>query len=969
MNSGREGTTMRPSTTAAQRVRCGEQNASARIWLCLVLLLAFAATLNAQTPVNPTTNTILFSGQANQDPQDHNTNPLAGIVMQGTAISQITGRPVRHLWVADTFASICRMDPEIDAAGPWHMNMNSCYFFVNSGGAAIPVGGQFAYDPGRKFLYFADNNGASQGVIRIGFDPSGDTGEGAVDASTAFTLGGGAAGRKATFLGGTGCPLPTTGTQPNGAALSPLGDLYVGFLDSGDILRFNSPATATETGFGTCAQFVQKVAVSPDGALTNGLAWIGHDLWAGDGNSPFFIPNADTTCLVPPRDVCTTANGTVTATLAAVGATAALEGDQVYPNTNGNNLYFGVGSQIAWIGNVAGGAANQTFTLTYINDPAPDPPLAAVSGLAVDGTDPANLVVYSAEDPAVAVVPPLLGQARWWQTTQTSAAPDVPGTPLDVVAVAGNSQITLSWSPAQVAQPVTSYTVRNSFISLGAPLADITVNPAPGQAFPPTSIVIPGLINGVQYAFEVSASNGNGSSAFSVQSNIAQPPGFGVPSAPTGATAVAGDTQAVVSWTVSSSNGGSPITSYTVTVIAAGVPTGVTVTVPPPAFGSNTGSTLIGGLTNGTSYTFTVHATNIAGDSAESAQSNAIIPSAANLPVVSVSMSGPTSVTATPAQLTYTLTVTNPSSFPVSNISVVNNLSTVPASISTVSRSASGVVTVTTSSPTSFAINQQVVIAGVSDASFNGTFTITDTPTTTTFTYAQAGAVASSASGTATLLPLAYIVSATTAQASCSAGGPGVASFTCAVGNMDPGAVVRIPFIVQMQNQTITNSATVSGTDAAGTPLVNQTASVTTAAPAPPPPNNGVITDLQVGGSAVKGSAPLNTADTYNFQVKDNKPVAAPNVVFTDTLPSTLAFSSASTTLGVCTGPAVGTLGGKVTCNIPSLGGAGAPNQFTVTINVVVKAKGTILNTGSVTFDGSDTNPANNSSTVKITGQ
>src|SRR6478752_8581947 len=200
MNSGREGTTMRPSTTAAQRVRCGGQNASARIWLCLMLLLAFAATLNAQTPVNPTTNTILFSGQANQDPQDHNTNPLAGIVMQGTATSQITGRPVRHLWVADTFASICRMDPEIDAPGPWHMNMNSCYFFVNSGGAAIPVGGQFAYDPGKKFLYFADNNGASQGVIRIGFDPSGDTGEGALDASTAFTLGGGAVGRKATFL-------------------------------------------------------------------------------------------------------------------------------------------------------------------------------------------------------------------------------------------------------------------------------------------------------------------------------------------------------------------------------------------------------------------------------------------------------------------------------------------------------------------------------------------------------------------------------------------------------------------------------------------------------------------------------------------------------------------------------------------------------------------------------------------------
>ena len=52
---------------------------------------------------------------------------------------------------------------------------------------------------------------------------------------------------------------------------------------------------------------------------------------------------------------------------------------------------------------------------------------------------------------------------------------------------------------------------------------------------------------------------GAGTSAFSAQSNTITPPGIGVPSAPTGATAVAGDTQAFVTWTVSSSNGGSPI--------------------------------------------------------------------------------------------------------------------------------------------------------------------------------------------------------------------------------------------------------------------------------------------------------------------------------------------------------------------------------------------------------------------------
>jgi uncharacterized repeat protein (TIGR01451 family) len=921
--------------------------------------------LNAQTTVNPTTNTIVFSGSANQDPQDHNTNPLAGIIMQGTAISDFTGRPVRHLWVGDTFASICRMDPEIDAPGPWHMNMASCYFFVNSGGAAIPVGGQFAYDPGRKFLYFADNNGASQGVIRIGFDPAADSGHGALDPSTVFALGGGASGRKATFLGGTGCPLPTTGTQPSGAALSPLGDLYVGFLDSGDIVRFNSPGTATDDGFESCTQFVQKVAASPDGATTVGLAWIGHDLWSADGTSPFVIANADTSCLVPPFDVCTTANGKVTPTLAQIAAPAVLEGDQRYPATNGNNLYFGVGSQIAWVGNVAGGPAGQTLTLTYINDPNPDPPLAAVSGLGVDGTDPANLVVYSAEDPAAAVVPPILGQARWWQTTQTSATPDVPGTPQHVVAVAGNAQITLSWSPAQAAQPVTSYTVRNSFISSGSPLADITVNPAPGSSFPPTSILIPGLTNGVSYAFEVAANNDNGSSPFSDQGNTVTPPGVVAPSAPTSVTAQAGDTEALVSWIVSASNGGSPITSYTVSIIANGVPTGVTVTVPPPKFGLNTDSTLIGGLTNGTSYTFTVHATNIAGDSTESALSNAVIPSAANLPTVSVSISGPGSVSATPAQLTYTITVTNTSNFPA-NVSVASTLSTAPSNIASISRSASGVVTVTLSAPASFAFNNQVAIAGVADASFNGTFVITNTPSNTSFTYSQAGPVATSGSGTATILPVANVVAVSGGIATCSAGGPSVVTFSCNVGTMNPGAVVRIPFTVQMtQDQAITNSATVNGTDDAGTALASSSASLRTDPPPPPPNNTGVTTDLAVTGKADHGSGNVGSANGYTWVVS-NKGADAPNVIFRQTIPSGLRFTAVSTSLGSCTGPAVNSLGGTVTCTAATLPNAGT---ITIVVKVSIAAKGTWNSTGTVSFDGIEAKPGNESFTVAIKGQ
>src|SRR2546426_2694815 len=63
---------------------------------------------------------------------------------------------------------------------------------------------------------------------------------------------------------------------------------------------------------------------------------------------------------------------------------------------------------------------------------------------------------------------------------------------------------------------------------------------------------------------------------------------------------------------------------------------------------------------------------------------------------------------------------------------------------------ANNVVTITTTAAHNLLTGQPVTISGVTDASFNGTFTIASVPSATTFTFSQAGTNASSGNGTVT---------------------------------------------------------------------------------------------------------------------------------------------------------------------------------------------------------------------------
>jgi len=99
------------------------------------------------------------------------------------------------------------------------------------------------------------------------------------------------------------------------------------------------------------------------------------------------------------------------------------------------------------------------------------------------------------------------------------------------------------------------------------------------------------------------------------------------PSAPTGVGGVPGDGDVIVSW-AAPNDGGSAITSYTVTPFIGGAAQA------PYTFDSPDVTQVVGGLSNGTAYTFTVSATNGVGAGPPSAPSDPATPIASSLSII-----------------------------------------------------------------------------------------------------------------------------------------------------------------------------------------------------------------------------------------------------------------------------------------------------------------------------------------------
>lgn len=190
---------------------------------------------------------------------------------------------------------------------------------------------------------------------------------------------------------------------------------------------------------------------------------------------------------------------------------------------------------------------------------------------------------------------------------RTAGAPATPTTP---AATPGANSITFSWAPvADNGSAIDNYVLTQASSATGP----FSLSSGSCRGTTSLTCTITGLQNGSSYYFKLHAHNANGWSEPSAVTMAVVP--RTVPGAPTEVSGSPGNNSATVSWLAPGSDGGSPVTSYTV----SSSPGGFSCT-------TSTRTCTVTGLTNGNAYTFTVSATNAAGTGAASIASAPVVP-------------------------------------------------------------------------------------------------------------------------------------------------------------------------------------------------------------------------------------------------------------------------------------------------------------------------------------------------------
>jgi uncharacterized delta-60 repeat protein len=237
--------------------------------------------------------------------------------------------------------------------------------------------------------------------------------------------------------------------------------------------------------------------------------------------------------------------------------------------------------QVSWTAVTSTTAGPVTGYRVYVNGVQQAEPSATNTTLA-------NLVNGTSYTITVSACGP--GGESAQSTGRTGTPITTPTAPAGVTAVASNGQVVLNWNTvaSTTSAPVTGYDVYRDGLRITS--GSITA----------TTYTATGLTNGTQYAFTVRTMGTSGQSGPSSTVNATP---VTTPAAPAGLTAAAGDQKVSLTWNAVASTGAAPVTGYRVSMNGTQVYEGTAT-----SFDAT-------GLTNGTSYTFTVVAYGTGGPS------------------------------------------------------------------------------------------------------------------------------------------------------------------------------------------------------------------------------------------------------------------------------------------------------------------------------------------------------------------
>ena len=370
-----------------------------------------------------------------------------------------------------------------------------------------------------------------------------------------------------------------------GALLSNTGAHISGAVNYGWLTTLFPDLTATQSGCSGSSLQLTADGISAFPSLTNGdMSGAWHNCFTST-STPF------------PLDVLATQNGhavviggaavTLPSTVSATASSASPEiGQEICVSANveqGNPLAPFSGALVSFT--VSG--ANSDISLNdETTDTEGNTPDSCYTGTEI-GTDTVTVLATDPDSDSS------LGEATVtveWSPPSATA----PGAPASIAADPGDSEAVVTWTAP----------TDNG----GAVITNYTVTSSPGDRYctwtsGPLTCTVTGLTNGTEYTFIVTATNSAGEGP--ATSGIQATP-ISLPGAPASIAADPGDSEAVVTWTAPTDNGGAVITNYTVT------------SSPGDRYCTWTSGPLtctVTGLTNGTEYTFIVTATNSAGTS------------------------------------------------------------------------------------------------------------------------------------------------------------------------------------------------------------------------------------------------------------------------------------------------------------------------------------------------------------------